>query len=72
MTRDTLINEEINSDRRDVKRTFEEIREALEKAASREDLTELYKQAVYMILMTDENKARDHREGVRPDRAPDQ
>jgi len=52
MTRDTLINEEINSDRRDVKRTFEEIREALEKAASREDLTELYKQAVYMILMT--------------------
>jgi hypothetical protein len=52
MTRDTLINEEINSDRRDVRRTFKEIREALEKAASREDLTELYKQAVYMILMT--------------------
>ena len=52
MTKDTLINEEINSDRRDVKRTFEEIRGALEKAASREDLTELYKQTVYMILMT--------------------
>lgn len=52
MAKDTLINEEINSDRTDVKRTFEEIREALEKAASREDLTELYKQTVYMILMT--------------------
>jgi hypothetical protein len=52
MTRDTLINEEINSDRTDVKRTFKEIRDALEKAQSREDLTELYKQAVYMILMT--------------------
>lgn len=52
MTKDTLINEEINSDRRDVKRTFEEIRGALEKAVSREDLTELYKQTVYMILMT--------------------
>jgi hypothetical protein len=52
MTKDTLINEEVNSDRTDVKRTFKEIRDALEKAASREDLTELYKQTVYMILMT--------------------
>jgi hypothetical protein len=52
MTKDTLINEEINADRTDVKRTFEEIRGALEKAASPEDLTELYKQTVYMILMT--------------------
>jgi uncharacterized protein YegL len=52
MTKDTLINEEINSDRTDIRRTFKEIREALEKAASREDLTELYKQTVYMILMT--------------------
>jgi len=52
MTKDTLINEEVNSDRTDVKRTFKEIRNALEKAASREDLTELYKQTVYMILMT--------------------
>ena len=52
MTKDTLINEEINSDRTDVRRTFKEIREALEKATSREDLTELYKQTVYMILMT--------------------
>ena len=52
MTKDTLINEEINSDRTDVRRTFKEIREALEKATSREDLTDLYKQTVYMILMT--------------------
>ena len=52
MTRDTLINEEITSDRTDVKRTFKEIRDAVEKATSREDLTELYKQTVYMILMT--------------------
>ena len=52
MTKDTLINEQVNSDRTDVKRTFKEIRDALEKATSREDLTELYKQTVYMILMT--------------------
>ena len=52
MTKDTLIDEEVNSDRTDVKRTFKEIRDALEKATSREDLTELYKQTVYMILMT--------------------
>ena len=50
MTRDTLIHE--IHDRTDVRRTFREIREALEKAESREDLTELYKQTVYMILMT--------------------
>src|SRR5262245_48830420 len=52
MTRDTLINEEINSDRTNLRRTFQEIRDALAKATSREDLTELYKQSVYMILMT--------------------
>ena len=52
MTKDSLINEEIKSDRTDVQRTFEEIHDALEKATSREDLTELYKQTVYMILMT--------------------
>ena len=50
MTKDSLIGE--IHDRKDVRRTFEEIRGALEKAASREDLTELYKQTVYMILMT--------------------
>jgi len=50
MTTGTLIDE--IHDRTDVRRTFKEIREALEKAQSREDLTELYKQTVYMILMT--------------------
>ena len=52
MNKESLINEEINSDRTDVKHTFKEIRDAVEKATSREDLTELYKQSVYMILMT--------------------
>ena len=51
MARDTLIKE-IHQDRTHVRRTFKEIREALEKATTREDLTELYKQTVYMILMT--------------------
>ena len=51
MAKDTLI-EEIHQDRKDVKRTFKEIREVLEKAETKEDLTELYKQTVYMILMT--------------------
>jgi hypothetical protein len=51
MARDTLI-EEIHEDRKHVRRTFQEIREALRKAATQEDLTELYKQTVYMILMT--------------------
>ena len=51
MAKDTLIKE-IHEDRTHVRRTFKEIREALEKATTREDLTELYKQTVYMILMT--------------------
>ena len=51
MAKDTLI-EEIQHDRKDVRHTFEDIRNVLEKAESKEDLTELYKQAVYMILMT--------------------
>ena len=51
MARDTLI-EEIHEDRKHVRRTFKEIREALGKAATQEDVTELYKQTVYMILMT--------------------
>lgn len=59
MTKETLINEEINADRTNVKQTFEEIREALEKATSREDLTELYKQSVYMILMTHSTPANE-------------
>jgi uncharacterized protein YegL len=52
MTSETHMTDEVNADRTDLKRTFSEIREALEKAQSREDLTELYKQSVYMILMT--------------------
>ena len=52
MNKDSLINEEITSDRTDLNRTFKEICEALEKAQSQEDLIELYKQSVYMILMT--------------------
>lgn len=51
MAKDTLI-EEIHHDRKDVRHTFKDIREALEKATTQEDLTELYKQTVYMILMT--------------------
>lgn len=50
MTTNTLIDE--IHDRTDLRRTFKEIREATEKAGTREDLTELYKQTVYMILMT--------------------
>ena len=42
----------INSDRKDVRATFKEIREKVDKTQSREELTELYKQSVYMILMT--------------------
>ena len=38
--------------RTDLRGTFKEIREAIEKAQSKEDLTELYKRSVYMILMT--------------------
>ena len=51
MARDTLI-EEIHEDRTHVRRTFKEVRDVLEKAETKEDLTELYKQAVYMIMMT--------------------
>ena len=51
MAKDTII-EEIHHDRKDVRHTFKDIRDALEKANSKEDLTELYKQTVYMILMT--------------------
>ena len=51
MTKDTLI-EEIHEDRKNVRGTFKEIRDVLAKAQTKEDLTELYKQTVYMILMT--------------------
>ena len=51
MKKDTLI-EEIHHERQDVRNTFKDIRDALAKAETKEDLTELYKQTVYMILMT--------------------
>jgi hypothetical protein len=51
MTKDSL-TDQVTHDRRDVKGTFQEIQEAIGKAKSQEDLTELYKQSVYMILMT--------------------
>jgi len=35
-----------------VRRTFKKIRDLLAKAGSREDLTGVHKQTVYMILMT--------------------
>ena len=38
--------------RTDLRGRFKEIREALDQAQSKEELTELYKRAVYMILMT--------------------
>lgn len=51
MTRDSLIHE-MESDPTDLRGRFREIRDALEQAQSREDLTELYKRSAYMILMT--------------------
>jgi hypothetical protein len=38
--------------RTDLRGTFKEIREDIEKSQTKEDLTELYKRSVYMILMT--------------------
>jgi hypothetical protein len=38
--------------RTDMRGTFNEIRETIDKAQTKEDLTELYKRSVYMILMT--------------------
>ena len=50
MTRDTHIDEAYTQT--DLRRTFQEIRESVEKATSREELTELYKKTAYMITMT--------------------
>ena len=49
MARDTHTDEVTKTD---LKHVFNEIREDVEKATSREDLNELYKRAAYMILMT--------------------
>lgn len=52
MTRDTHTDGEVHE--KDLNRVFQEIREDVEKAQSREDLTELYKRTGYMITMTHE------------------
>lgn len=51
MTSETHTHVEGNA-RTDMKGRFKEIREAVEEAQSQEELTELYKRSVYMILMT--------------------
>jgi hypothetical protein len=51
MTSETHTHVEGNA-RTDMKGRFKEIREAVEEAQSKEELTELYKRSVYMILMT--------------------
>lgn len=51
MTRESLLRE-MESDPTDVRARFGEIRDALDLAGSQEDLTELYKRSVHMILMT--------------------
>ena len=50
MTRDTRIHGEVN--KIDLRRIFREIRKDIEEATSRKILTELYKQAGYMITLT--------------------
>ena len=50
MTRDTRIHGEVN--KIDLRRIFREIRKDIEEATSRRILTELYKQAGYMITLT--------------------
>jgi len=50
MTRDTHTDSEVHE--KDLSRIFQEIREDVEKAQSREELTELYKRTGYMITMT--------------------
>jgi hypothetical protein len=51
MTKESLIDK-MESSPTDVRGRFEEIRDALDRAQSQEDLTELYKRSVHMILMT--------------------
>jgi hypothetical protein len=50
MTRETHVVE--GNARTDPRGRFKEIREEIEKTQSQEELTELYKRSVYMILMT--------------------
>jgi len=51
MPQDTHIYGEVNN-KTDLKHIFAEIREDVEKAKSRQDLTELYKRAGYLITLT--------------------
>jgi hypothetical protein len=51
MTSETHTHVDGNA-RTDLRGRFKEIRESVEKAQSKEELTELYKRAVYMILIT--------------------
>jgi hypothetical protein len=51
MATETHSKENVNP-RTDLRGTFREIRDHIDKAHSKEELTELYKRSVYMILMT--------------------
>ena len=51
MSRDSLIDH-LESDPTDVRGRYREIRAAIDQAQTQEDLTELYKRSVHMILMT--------------------
>jgi hypothetical protein len=51
MISDTHSKHDVNP-RTDLLETFKELREKVEKAHSKEELTELYKRSIYMILMT--------------------
>lgn len=51
MTNDTHTHSEVNKEK-DLMTVFREIRDDVEKAQSREELTELYKRTGYMITMT--------------------
>ncbi|HEX5807487.1 MAG TPA: hypothetical protein VFY25_02390 [Anaerolineales bacterium] len=51
MTKENHIHD-MESDPTDVRGRFREIRETLEQAETQEELTELYKRSVFMILMT--------------------
>ena len=51
MSTDSLLNH-MKSDPTDVRGRFGEIRDAVDQARTQEELTELYKRSVHMILMT--------------------
>lgn len=51
MSKESLIDR-MKTDPTDVRGRFREIRDAIDQAQTREDLTELYKRSIHMILMT--------------------